>query len=170
MDQQITLFIQSVVPRNLDLFLSTITLLGTFEITTLTLFGLLFVTWRRGKLAVSFFILFVLMHLIELSGKFFLPHFGPPPILSRFTFPIDLPTIKVVTNYSFPSGHVSRTAFLVVMAIGLFGKRLWFTLTAMFFLALMCLTRVYLGAHWASDVVGGLILGGVMGLLALVYY
>lgn len=162
--------IQAVIPRSLDLPLSTITLLGTIEVTTLALFGLLFITWRRGKLAISFFILFVIMHLVELSGKFFLPHFGPPPTLSRFTFPIDLPTIKVITNYSFPSGHVSRFAFLIVIFISLFRKNPWLVTTALVFLALMALTRVYLGAHWASDVLGGLILGGAFGKFSLVYY
>ena len=60
------------------------------------------------------------------------------------------------TPYSFPSGHMLRTTFLV----GLFcahhprwRRAGWVVLGA------MAGTRVYLNAHWLSDVGGGLLLG-----------
>ena len=54
---------------------------------------------------------------------------------------------------SFPSGHVARDAFLLLVMQGL--PRIAVGVA----LALIVLSRVYLGEHWPSDAVGGLVLG-----------
>lgn len=73
-----------------------------------------------------------------------------------------------VGGYSFPSGHVvnyvSLFGFLAYVSwTRLRGRRLRRTIPAVC-LALILLvgpSRIYLGAHWASDVLGAYLLGGI---------
>lgn len=165
-----TTFFQVVIPRSLDVPLSVFTILGTAEVTSLALVVTVYLLWRQGKFAWSFLVSFFLLHVVELLGKFFIPHSPPPPALLRYQFPINIPMITVETNYSFPSGHVSRTMFLAVIFLFFFRKKWWAIPIAGVLVFLMVVSRVYLGEHWGSDVLGGLFLGAASGFLALVYY
>lgn len=80
---------------------------------------------------------------------------------------------NVVTHYSFPSGHSASSllvyGLLATLSIHLLSNTLG-NLLATFFaasIALIGASRVYLGAHFPSDVVGGWIFGGVV-LLATI--
>lgn len=65
---------------------------------------------------------------------------------------------------SFPSGHVANAATIsVALAILLQRRWVWFAGAA--WTVLMILSRTYLGAHWLSDTVGGLLLGGAVAVL-----
>jgi membrane-associated phospholipid phosphatase len=64
---------------------------------------------------------------------------------------------------SFPSGHTA-TAFAAAIAVGAFHPRLRWPLLAL--AALVGLSRVYLGVHYALDVVAGAALGTAIGLTA----
>jgi undecaprenyl-diphosphatase len=70
------------------------------------------------------------------------------------------------TTYSYPSSHAARAAFLaialwvVLVGIGPLRDRRWLATTLCVTLALtLGFTRVYLGYHWFSDVLGGWALG-----------
>jgi membrane-associated phospholipid phosphatase len=73
---------------------------------------------------------------------------------------------------SFPSGHsiaASVTVFAAVIALVPAGRRrIGWGLAAAFFALLMALTRAYLGAHWLSDAIAGVLLGISCALLAAV--
>ena len=62
---------------------------------------------------------------------------------------------------SFPSGHVANAATIsVALAILLQRRWVWFAGAA--WTVLMIFSRTYLGAHWLSDTIGGLLLGGAV--------
>ena len=72
-------------------------------------------------------------------------------------------SLVVTTGTSFPSGHAVAAAVTVVAAVIALvppgRRRAWWVLAAMAFSVLMGLSRVYLGAHWLSDAVAGILLG-----------
>jgi undecaprenyl-diphosphatase len=78
----------------------------------------------------------------------------------------DLSQLVVGTGPSFPSGHVMAAVALyglLPLVVGLFTRSLrwWWASVAVsgILIALIAASRVYLGVHWFSDVVGSLLLG-----------
>lgn len=62
---------------------------------------------------------------------------------------------------SYPSGHATA-AFGVALVLGLTYRQRW-QLVAIFGATLIALSRVYLGQHYPSDIIGGAILGAAVG-------
>ena len=81
-------------------------------------------------------------------------------------------SLVATSGASFPSGHsiaASVTVFGAVIALVPAGRRrVAWGLAAAFFALLMALSRAYLGAHWLSDAIAGLLLGTSCALLAAV--
>ncbi len=71
------------------------------------------------------------------------------------------PVGVIPASASFPSGH-SATAFATAVAVGLVYPRLRVPLLVL--AALVALSRVYLGMHYATDVLVGTALGVAIGL------
>lgn len=72
--------------------------------------------------------------------------------------------IRTPITSSFPSGHASAATFAAVTLVGWDGKRslpLWGSLAA-----LVAVSRPYVRIHHASDIIGGVVAGAAMGLLA----
>jgi undecaprenyl-diphosphatase len=130
---------------------------GGWELTGLILVALVAGLWWRGRrrLAVRLFVAFLAAGLIEYAMKMLLP---VPPIPDSFGRSEDFtPTIAVEYPYPYPSGHMLRAAFLLFAACFLTRSRLLLAGTVLF-LALLTLTRLALGVHWLSDMIGGALL------------
>jgi undecaprenyl-diphosphatase len=77
--------------------------------------------------------------------------------------PRPLGSLVVTTATSFPSGHAVAASVTVIAAVIALvppgRRRAWWVLAAVAFSILMGLSRAYLGAHWLSDAVAGILLG-----------
>jgi membrane-associated phospholipid phosphatase len=67
---------------------------------------------------------------------------------------------------SFPSGHTSQTFFLVTLLNLHFQPATRGTAALYALAALVGFTRIYVGAHYPRDVLGGAVLGSIWGVLA----
>lgn len=172
-DPTITFWLQGLFPRVLDLPFSILSLIGSIELTGLLWLGLVGYLFRKNLQAVLALGLFGVGVFIELLGKWYLYHPQPPRELSRNVLSGLLPEHEVGVN-SFPSGHMFRTTFLAIF-IGAFlvkrcpQKKQLILGMAVLFWGLMFVSRIYLGEHWLSDVVGGTLLGITLGTVAAMF-
>jgi membrane-associated phospholipid phosphatase len=67
---------------------------------------------------------------------------------------------------SFPSGHTTQIFFLMTLFIYHFQLGMGESIALYTVAALVGFTRIYIGAHYPRDVIAGLVLGSVCGILA----
>jgi undecaprenyl-diphosphatase len=90
--------------------------------------------------------------------------------------PAQVNVFDTLTSYSFPSGHVmfyfGLFGFVGFLAFSLLKSSLKRSLLLVFFgslIILIGLSRIYLGEHWASDVLGAYLLGSLT-LIAIIQF
>ena len=168
--------LQDRIPKRYDSLFSYFSLLGSAEITIgFCIILAVAAFFRRKWRSILGWFLIAPATLGEIFGKLIVYHPGPPAFFHRSILPTGLPSFYVHTNFSYPSGHMTRTVFIVtvISCIIFFSAKKTTSKALMFIplillLAAMGLTRVYLGEHWLSDVLGGALLGAATGFLASV--
>jgi len=126
---------------------------------------------RRRKLEAGFILLTLSNFVLTSFVKLLVARPRPPNFLAN---PADI--FQPINQYSFPSGHVlffivffGFVAYLAWLNLVGYLRVLVIALCAAFIL-LIGPSRVYVGAHWASDVLGGYLIGVLwLSLIILAY-
>ncbi|MDQ3097202.1 MAG: phosphatase PAP2 family protein [Chloroflexota bacterium] len=172
---------QSIASRELDLIANGHTAIGQVIPTVLAALVLAAIAWWRGRgavrvdrdqdawrrLAWAAPLLILVTGAIELALKQTTGH-APPgdEYIRAFMNPLG---VRVHTPSAFPSGHVTRLTFLALMAVAMFPST-WLRAAGVVLVAVSLFLRVYIGDHWPSDVIGGLLLGVAVGGVAILWY
>jgi membrane-associated phospholipid phosphatase len=119
---------------------------------------ILLLTWRRMWVQLLAFVLAVVTSEVILGV-----------MKAAYARPRPPDPLFATTGYSFPSGHAVAA---VVTAVGIVivllppGRaRTRWEVRAIIFVLVMALSRVYLNAHWLSDVIEGVLIGTALALL-----
>ena len=83
------------------------------------------------------------------------------------TFSEIIPLIDKPGSFSFPSGHTS-TSFAAAFAVLFMEKKRRYAIPAMIIAAMIGFSRMYVGVHYPTDVLGGIIVGFLSAVVA--YY
>ena len=140
---------------------------GWFAVVVVIVIGIL-VWWRIGRLEAILITVAGMLSLVNTIFKLIIGRQRPPANLVQVFYPMQ-------TN-GFPSGH----AMFAIMVLGLLAYFIYInmknlilrTVVLLGLIALILLigtSRVYLGVHWPSDVIGGYLIGGAL-LTALIWF
>jgi undecaprenyl-diphosphatase len=174
LDHQVAEAMHGLWQESLHPVFQAIAELGGLELTTVLMIGLCIYLWRGGFGADALVVVaFAGGVVLEVVYKSLFFHPGPPLSIAHSDGPSlsDLLPGAGMGN-SFPSGHMVRA----VIAYGLLAfvvrrlalspmLRLLAMPAAVVIIIVVAFSRLYLDVHWESDVIGGLLLGGI-GLLS----
>ncbi|MFA5770267.1 MAG: phosphatase PAP2 family protein [Patescibacteria group bacterium] len=173
-DFNTTVKLQNHIPTKIDSIFSSLSLIGSFEI----LAGILFIIFvlRKKLISLLIFVPFVIAHLVEIVGKSLLHHPGPPHLFFRYNIEFLFPSSYVQPGSSYPSGHALRIVFVSVIFFYLIIKskinknlKVFINVFLILFNIAMLISRISLGEHWTTDVIGGILLGLSSGIFALIF-
>lgn len=172
-DFNMTVRLQDHIPARFDSLWETISLpvepvpsvVIVFLVTAIL--GFQATSWKKRFAVFAVPLLFGLLVFGEMYGKSVVHHPSPPFFMIKNPTTI-FPQFYINEQYSYPSGHTARAVFLAFAIFPLFRKKkLWLSVFLGAYIVLVAIGRIYLGHHWLSDVIGGVLLGAGLGFLSL---
>jgi len=187
-DFDTTVRLQNKIPARLDspledfgFFASPVFSIGLTGLLTL----IYLIDWKKKKIrfrALAIPLLLGIMTTLEIYGKSVVEHPAPPFFMLKNPTTI-FPTYHIVEEYSYPSGHAARSLFIAFICVYVFrtmntrlslmSKNKRKIIILIIFTGLACyagviaLSRIYLGHHWLSDIIGGWIVSIASSLLTI---
>lgn len=138
---------------------------------TFYVFVALFLFYKTQKKKAALILLFFILTIVlsdQISSGLIKPFFERlrPTHHPDFKDFVDIVHGHRGNGFSFVSGHASNSFSFAVFLSMIFRNR-WVTLVAFVWATLISYSRIYLGVHFISDVVGGIVVGS---LIALIMY
>lgn len=170
-DVTITQSLQTIEQRWFDLLMKAVSWPGragqSFVVTSILVILIYWVgfRWEAAVAALTSVIVAILNVLLKI-------------LIQRPRPPADIvDVLRDLSTFSFPSGHVmfytAFYGFLLYLSFSLL-RRLWLRMTLIIIFGGLVLlvgpSRIYLGVHWPSDVLGAYILGGLSLFAAIQFY
>ncbi len=134
------------------------------------------IRWKSMLIPIGF----LLILMAELFGKSIVHHPSPPFGMIKHPTSV-FPANYVNEQFSYPSGHAARAVYIAIAAVyyiwavlsgkNTTRKRAYILVSgaiAVTYVVLVSVSRIYLGEHWFTDVIGGLFLGSSLGVLTWV--
>ena len=169
-DLAVTLFLQGFPASPLRVFAQGVSFLGAPTIAAATALASAAGLWIAGRRTDGLIIAGTLLpDLLNQGLKVLIDRPRPPEGLVQVW--------ELAGGGSFPSGHAFHAILFLGVAIFIVRrhtKNRWpkalLSLLFASLILLMGLSRIYLGVHWASDVLGGYLIGGLFLYLILLFY
>ncbi len=150
------------------------TISGRFIWIPVFLFVLFIFFYRARKneaILVTLFLILLFVATDQISSSFFKPFFERfrPTHHPDFKDMVDIINGYRGGRYGFISGHATNSFGLAVFLSLVFRNRL-VTLITLLWAAINSYTRIYLGVHFISDILAGMIVGALVALLLYTVY
>lgn len=171
LDEQILLALREpgdrsdpIGPRWVEEIGRDLTALGGMTVVGLVTATVVFYLWSREKRRTAVLVLASIVGAVVVSTLFKFGFARPRPDL--------VPHGSIVATSSFPSGHSTLAAAAYLTLAGLMVRthaarrlKIFFLVSALGITFLVGVSRVFLGVHWPSDVLGGWALGAMWAAL-----
>jgi membrane-associated phospholipid phosphatase len=111
--------------------------------------------WLGKKIAVTIGLSILVLTFLVPVIKYLVER--PRPLVPQVDF-----LLATDKEYAFPSGHATIVAAGISVVLALYrgsARRIFISIILAIEAALVCISRVYVGAHYPSDVLGGILLG-----------
>lgn len=168
-DKVVISFVQGWEAPWLTTIMTFFTWVGSaFVVTPITIIVFLLLYFRWKKHAQAYLLVFVIVGTVSLNTLLKLYFKRERPEIHR---------IMDATGFSFPSGH-TMMAFSLYAILGFIAWRIINTkagavmliLFVIFMTCIIAISRIYLGVHYPSDIVGGLFASGLWLTISIALY
>jgi len=155
-DQSVYIYFQNFKDTGLYVFFKYFTNLSGETISVGVFSVVIYILYKKHNLQEIVFLILFVAFSISLT------------MILKYTLMIERPDnhISGLSGYSFPSGHTVLSIVLAFLVYRLvknfklsFGNEKLFILCLMLYVFVSLIARIFISAHWFSDILGGLFLG-----------